>query len=75
MAICIILFVWIRVYVKSFHLLMSSLISVFKDLKFLLYNSFTCLVRVIQKYFVLFQAIEKGFVFLFSFSAHLSSYI
>ena len=44
----------------SFHLLRSSSISFFKDLKFLSYKSFTCLVRVISRYFILFVAIVKG---------------
>jgi hypothetical protein len=40
-------------------------------LKFLLYKSVTCLVRVTQ-YFTLFVAIMKDLVFLIPFSGHLS---
>ena len=54
-----------------FHFLISS-VSFFKDLKFLSYRSFTCLVRVTPRYFILFVAIGKGDVSLISFSAHLS---
>ena len=57
---------------RSFHLLIYSLISFFKDLKLLSYRSFTCLVRVIPRYSILFVAILKGFVYLISFSSHLS---
>ena len=55
---------------RSFHLLIISSISFFKDLKFFSYRSFICLVRVIPRYFILFVAIVKG-IFLLSFSAHL----
>ena len=44
---------------SSFHLL-RSLISVFRDLKFFSYRSFTCLVRVAPRYFILFVTIVKG---------------
>ena len=57
---------------RSFHLLRSSSISFFRDLKFLMYRSFTCLVRVTQSYFILFVTILKGIIFLISFSARLS---
>ena len=57
---------------KSFHLLRSSLISFFRDLKFLSYRSFTYLVRVTPRYFILFVTIEKGVVSLISSSACLS---
>jgi hypothetical protein len=46
----------------SFHLLMSSLISFFKDLKFLLCRSFASVVRVTSRYFRLLEAIWKGAV-------------
>ena len=36
----------IHEHARSFHLLRSSSISFFRDLKFLSYRSFTCLVRV-----------------------------
>ena len=58
---------------RSFHFLMSSLISFFKDLKFLLYKSFTCLVRVASRNFMLFVTFVKGDVSLISSAAHLSS--
>ena len=58
---------------RSFHFLVSSSISFFKDLKFLSCKSFTCLVRVTPRYFMLFVAIVKDDVSLISFSAHLSS--
>ena len=53
---------------KSFHLIFSP-VSFFKDLKFLSYKSFKCLVT---RYFILFEAIAKGIVSLIFFSAHLS---
>ncbi|EDK98251.1 mCG146853 [Mus musculus] len=56
---------------RSFHLLRSSSISFFRDLKFLSYRSFTCLVRVTPRYFTLFVTIVKGVVSLTSLSAHL----
>ena len=58
---------------RSLHFLVSSSLSFFKDLKFLSYKSFTCLVRVTPRYFMLFVAVVKGDVSLISFSAHLSS--
>ena len=54
---------------RSFHPLRSSLISFFRDLKFLSYRSFTCLVRVTPSYFMLFVTIVKGVVSLISFSS------
>jgi hypothetical protein len=51
---------------RSFHLLRSSLISFFTDLKLLSYRSFT------PRYFILFVTILKGVVSLISFSACLS---
>ena len=57
---------------RCFHLLRSSLISLFRDLKFLSYRSFTCLVIVTPQYFILFVNIVKGVVSLISFSANLS---
>jgi hypothetical protein len=56
---------------RLLHFLRSS-ISVLGDLKLLLYISFTCLVRVTPRYFILFVAIMKGVVSLISFSACLS---
>jgi hypothetical protein len=52
---------------RSFHLL-RSLISFFRDLKFLSHRSFTSLVRVTPKYFILFVTFMKGVVSLISFS-------
>jgi len=57
---------------RSFHVLIYSLISFFRDLKFLSCRSFTCLVLVTPRYFILFVAIVKDVVSLISFSAHLS---
>jgi len=51
---------------RSFYLLRSSLIFFFRDLKFLPYRSFTCLVRVIPRYFILFVTIVKGVISLIS---------
>jgi hypothetical protein len=45
---------------RSFHLLRFTLISFFRDLKFLSYRSFTSLVRVTPRYFILFVTIVKG---------------
>ena len=57
---------------RALHFLRSSLIYFFRDLKFLSYRSFICLVRVTPRYFILFVAIVKGVVFLISFSSCLS---
>jgi hypothetical protein len=57
---------------RSFHLLWSSLISFLRDLKFFSYRSFTCLVRVTIRYFILLVIIVKGAVCLISFSVHVS---
>ena len=56
---------------RPFHFLRSSFIYFFRDLKFLSYRSFTCLVRVTSTYFTLFIAIVKTVVSLISFSGHL----
>ena len=53
----------------SFHLLVSSLISLKSVLWFSEYRSFTSLVRFIPRYFILFDAIVNGIVFLISLSA------
>ena len=58
---------------RSFNFLVSSLISFFKVSKFLLYRSFTFLVSVIPRYFMLLVDIVKGDVSLISFSLDLSS--
>jgi len=57
---------------RSFHLLISSSIFFFRNLMFLSYTSFTCLVRVTSRYFILFVAIVTGVVSLISCSVHLS---
>jgi hypothetical protein len=49
---------------KSFHFLISSSISFFKDLKFLTHQPFTCLVRITLKYFILSVAIVSLIYFL-----------
>jgi len=51
---------------RSFHLLISSSISFFKDLKFLSYKSFTHMDRVNSRYFILYEAIVKGIISLIS---------
>ena len=56
---------------RSFHFLVTSSISFFKDLKFLSNRSFTSLVRVTPRYFMLFVAILKGDVSLIFLSASL----
>ena len=56
---------------RFFHFLRSS-ISFFRDLTFLSYRSFTCLVRVTSRYYILFVTIVKGVISLISFSACLS---
>ena len=43
---------------RSFHFLRSS-ISFFRDMRFLSYRCFTCLVRVTPRYFILFVAFVK----------------
>ena len=58
---------------RSFYLLIASSISFFKDLKFLLYRSFPCSVRVTPRQFMLFVAIVKGDVSLISLSTYLLS--
>lgn len=55
--------------------LIPCLISFFKDLKFLSYISFTCMVRVTPRYFMSFVAIVKGGVSLISFPAVSHLYI
>jgi hypothetical protein len=54
MAIFTILVLSIHEHGRSFHLLRSSLISFLRHLKFLSCSSFTCLVRVTPRYFILF---------------------
>jgi hypothetical protein len=51
MASFIRLFLLIPEHGKYFHLLISSSVSFVKDLKFLFYRSFTCMVRIISKVF------------------------
>ena len=58
--------------VSSFHLLISSSISLFKHLKFLSYMSFTCLSVLLPRYFIQFVAIVNDVLSLISFSAYLS---
>ena len=52
---------------RSFLLLISSSINVFKDFKFLSYKSFSCLIRVAPRCFILFLATVKGIVSLILF--------
>ena len=53
----------------SFHLFMSSSISLISIVQFLEYRSFTPLVKFIPSYSVLFDAIMYGIVFLISLSS------
>ena len=53
---------------RSLHLL-RFFDFFFRNLKFLSHRSFTSLVRIKPRYFVLFVTIAKGVVFLISFSA------
>ena len=56
----------IQEYGRSFHFLVSSSISFFKALKFLSNRSFTSLVRVTPRYFMLFVNISWKVMFLIS---------
>ena len=71
-AIFIMMIVTIQEHGRAFHFLVSSSISFFKLLKFLLNKFFTSLVSVTQRYFMLFVVIVKGDISLISFSASLS---
>jgi hypothetical protein len=53
---------------RSFHLLISSSIYFFRDLKFLSYKSFTCLGRITPRCLISFVTIVTGVFSLFSFS-------
>jgi hypothetical protein len=57
---------------RSFHFRGILRFLFLRDLKFLLYKSFTCFVRVTPRYFILFVAILKFVASLLSFSACLS---
>jgi hypothetical protein len=67
MAIFSMLILQIYEHGRSLYIL-RSLISFFRDLKFLSCRSFACLVRVTPSYFFLFVAIVKCIVSLISFS-------
>ena len=56
-------------YGMDFHQI-STVISFFKDLKFLVYKFFACLLVVPLRYFVLFEAILGDVFALASFSVH-----
>jgi hypothetical protein len=58
--------------VRCFHLLWSSSISFFRDLKFLSYKSFICLVKIIPRYFIIFVTIGKDVVSILSFLVYIS---
>ena len=62
MAIFTMLILPVHEFERSFHILKSFSISFFRDLKFLSYRSFTCLVTVSPRYFILFVVIVKGIV-------------
>lgn len=66
------LIITVHEHERSFHLLLSSSASFFKDLKNLSYRFFTCLSRVNPRCFILFLAIVNSIVSLISFSSHLS---
>ena len=57
---------------RDFHLLMSSSVSFSRDLKFLSYRSFPCLLRVTPRYFISFMITVKGVLSQVSFAACLS---
>jgi hypothetical protein len=71
MSIFTILILPIHEHGRFFHHLGSFSISFFRYMKFLLYRSFTCLIRVTPRYFILFVNIVKSVTFLISFSDHL----
>ena len=54
-------------YGVSFYLLVSSSISFSHILQFSVYKSLTSLVQLTPKYFILFDVIANGIVFLLSF--------
>ena len=68
MATFVILILPIHELGRSFYLLRS--ISFFRDLKFLSYRTFTCLVRDTPRYVILFVTIVKGVISLISFSVY-----
>jgi len=72
MVIFSILILSIHEHGSSFYLLRSSSISFIRYLIFLSYRSFTCLVNLTPRYFILFGTIVKCVISLFSFSACLS---
>jgi hypothetical protein len=53
---------------RSFHLLKSSLISLFSSLEFSLKSSFLSFVKFILWYFIVFETIVDGIISLISFS-------
>jgi hypothetical protein len=71
MAITTILILPIHDHGRCFHLL-RSLISFFRNLKFLSHRSVSCLTRFTISYFILFVTIVKGLVSKNSFLAYLS---
>ena len=70
-AIFIRLIVCVQESGRSFHLLVSPSISFFKDLKFLSNRSFSSLISVSPRYFMLFVAVVDHDVSPISFSASL----
>jgi len=73
MVIFTILILSIHEHGSSFYLLRYSSNSFFRYLNFLSYTSFTYLVKLTLRYFILFGTIKKCVISLFSFSACLSS--
>ena len=56
-------------HAMSFHLFVSSSISSINVLQFSKYRSFTSLAKFIPRYFIIFDVIVNGIVFLMSLSA------
>ena len=71
MIILIILILPIHKHSISFHLFVSSIISFISVLSLSKYRSFTSLIRLLAKYFILFDAIVSGIVSLLSLSDRL----
>lgn len=57
---------------RSFHLLIFLQFLFFKDLELLLFKYFTCFIRFILRYFILFEAVVTGVVLLIFPPLHLS---
>jgi hypothetical protein len=71
MGIFPVLILQVHEHLRSFHILRSSSITLFRNLTFLSYRSFACLFGITLRYFIPLVAIVKTFLSLISFSAHL----